>query len=143
MRVRMNQLGNVDLGNIDHEVDRLVNSFLKPAGSEGNFAPAVDIVETQDDIRVVVELPGVNKDSVTVEYHDNLLILKGEKKALVLADGENLRRSERRSGSFLRRFDVSTPVNSTEIKAKFKDGVLTVTLPKAEEAKPREISIEL
>ena len=127
----------------DQDLDRFMNSFLGGERSEGTFTPAVDIVETGEEIRVNLELAGVSKDDVSVEFHDNTLILKGEKKAPVLADGENLRRNERTNGSFVRRFEVSTPVNAGDIKAKFNNGVLTVTLPKAEEAKPREISIEL
>jgi len=130
------------LANLDNDVDRFMQSFLQPGSGAGVLAPAVDIVETGNDIRVSVELPGVSKDDVNVGFHDGSLIIKGEKKDLSVTEGENLRRSERRHGTFQRKFEIGMPVNSQEIKARFKDGVLTVTLPKTEEAKPREISIE-
>ena len=84
----------------------------------------------------------MSKEDVRIEFQDGVLSLRGEKKTETLAEGEAWRRVERSYGSFDRRFELPTHVKGDAIKARFTDGVLTVTVPKADEIRPREISID-
>ena len=107
-----------------------------------NWAPSVDISETDDNFEVRAELPGVAKDDLHISVKDNLLTLSGEKRQEnVDDDTQNYRRVERRYGSFQRRFTLPTEVDTDDIKAKYTDGVLTLSIPKPETVKPTEIPI--
>ena len=106
-----------------------------------NWAPAVDISETDDGFEVRAELPGVAKEDLHVSIKDNLLTLSGEKRQEKVDDTQNYRRVERRYGSFQRRFTLPSEVETDDISAEFKDGVLTLSIPKPETAKPAEIPI--
>lgn len=105
------------------------------------WSPRVDVEETAEAIVVHADLPGIDKKDLKVNLENNLLTIRGERKAEREEKGKNYYRSERAFGTFQRTFTVSERVKSDSIKADYKNGVLTVTLPKAEEAKPREISI--
>ena len=110
----------------------------------GNWIPPVDIYETeQHDLVVKAELPDMTRDDIEVTVENNTLILRGTKK---LPDGvkeEQIRRIERRYGSFSRSFTLPPTVDSAKVSADYKNGVLTVKLPFREEAKPRAISVEI
>ena len=106
-----------------------------------NWAPSVDISETDDAFEVRAELPGVVKDDVHISVKDNLLTLSGEKRQENVDDAQNYRRVERRYGSFQRRFTLPPEVATDDIKAEFNDGVLTLSIPKPEAVKPTEIPI--
>lgn len=106
-----------------------------------NWAPSVDISETDDAFEVRAELPGVAKDDLHVSVKDNLLTLSGEKRQEKVDDTQNHRRVERRYGSFQRRFTLPSEVATNDIKAEFSDGVLTLSIPKPEAVKPTEIPI--
>ena len=106
-----------------------------------NWAPSVDISETDDNFEVRAELPGVAKEDLNVSVKDNLLTLSGEKRQENLDDTQNYRRVERRYGSFQRRFTLPSEVATDDIKAEYSDGVLTLSIPKPEAAKPTEVSI--
>ena len=106
-----------------------------------DWAPSVDISETDDNFEVRAELPGVAKDDLDVSVKDNLLTLSGEKRQDNTDDTQNYRRVERRYGSFQRRFTLPSEVATDDIKAEYSDGVLTLSIPKAEAAKPTEIPI--
>lgn len=107
------------------------------------WSPAVDIYETDENIVLKAELPGVDKKEVSVEVKDNTLILKGERRREKEVKEENYHRVERSYGSFMRSFSLPVTVRQDQVKARFKDGVLEVTLPKAEEAKPKQIKVEV
>jgi HSP20 family protein len=133
--------------NVHNEIDRVFGSMLRnlsdEPGTEGAWSPAVDFKEDETAFTLVAELPGVNKDEVKLSLTDNVLSIRGEKKSEAEHEGGNWHRIERIYGRFERHFRLGTPVDAKAIQAKFTDGVLRVTLPKSEEAKPREIQIEI
>ena len=126
--------------------DGLANDLLSraPLGREEcRWVPAVDISEDADNLFVDVEVPGMKKEDIKVSLEHNVLSLKGEKKQDKEIKEENYHRWERCYGSFSRAFELPIPVEAGKIKASYRDGVLHVQLPKAEEVKPREIPIEV
>ncbi|GBD94922.1 18 kDa heat shock protein [bacterium BMS3Abin05] len=137
-----------DILGIRDEMDRLFDEFFgtlpeKFAGEnvEGVWLPAVDISETEHDLIVTAELPGIKKDALKLSVQDNILTIKGEKKQEKETKDENYHRIERSYGAFQRTFSLPAIVDATKIKATFKDGVLKIRLPKKEEAKTKEIPI--
>jgi HSP20 family protein len=105
------------------------------------WVPPMDIHEANGGYAVSVELPGATKDDISIECHDNLLTIKGEKRSEREEEDEHRHIKERRYGSFSR--SVRLPADaSEEVRASFKDGVLTVEIPKSEERKPRAVAIE-
>ena len=106
-----------------------------------NWIPSVDISETDGGFEVRAELPGVAKDDLHVSVKDNLLTLSGEKRQENVDDTQNYRRVERRYGSFQRRFTLPPEVATDDIKAEYRGGVLTLSIPKPETAKPTEVPI--
>ena len=108
---------------------------------ETSWMPTVDISETENGFEIRAELPGVSENDVNVSVTDNLLTIKGEKHQAAETDGKNYHRVERRYGSFQRSFTLPRHVETDAIKAEFKDGVLTLGIPKAEAAKPTEVPI--
>ena len=107
------------------------------------WVPAVDIFETADSIVMKAELPGVSRENIDIQVRDNTLTLKGERKFEREVKDENYLRIERSYGAFQRAFSLSTVIQQDKIKAVFKDGVLEVTLPKAEEVKPKQVKVEV
>ena len=105
------------------------------------WTPSVDITETEDNFELRAELPGIAKDDLNISVKDNLLTLSGEKRQEKTDDTENYRRVERRYGSFQRKFALPREVATDDIKAEYNDGVLTLSIPKPEAAKPTEIPI--
>jgi len=110
---------------------------------ECRWVPAVDISEDEDNLYVEVEVPGMKKEDIKVSLEHNVLSLKGEKKQDKEIKEENYHRWERCYGSFSRAFELPIPVEAGKIKANYRNGVLHVQLPKAEEVKPKEIPIEV
>ena len=108
--------------------------------SQRSWAPAMDIRESKDNYAVTVELPGADKDDVSVECHDNVLTVKGEKRDEREEKDEHRHFVERTYGSFTRSFRLPADA-SDEIQANFRDGVLTIEVAKHEEEKPKVISI--
>ncbi len=105
--------------------------------------PAVDISESADSYEVTAELPGLSKDDVKISYEGGVVSIRGEKKQEKEDKSKNYHRIERSYGAFERSFRLPTHVDVNKIEAKFKDGVLTLHLPKAEEARPKEIPIKI
>lgn len=138
-----------DFFGIQREINRVFDNFIRGGvQADENFAasywtPAVDIVEQENEYVVKMELPGVNKDEVKISLESNILTIKGEKKQEKEEQSKNLHRIERSYGSFQRSFTLPTTVKSDKIDAVFKDGVLSVSLPKAEEAKPKQIEVKV
>ena len=110
---------------------------------ECRWVPAVDISEDDDNLYVDVDVPGMKKEDIKVSLEHNVLSLKGEKKQEKEVKEENYHRWERCYGSFSRAFELPIPVEANKIKANYRNGVLHVELPKAEEVKPKEIPIEV
>lgn len=118
--------------------------FDRPAGAPargGVFAPALDVHETKDAYVVTVELAGASKDDIGVESHDGLLTVKGEKKTERETEEEHRHYTERTYGAFSRSLRLPTDASS-DLKASFRDGVLTIEIPKIEERKPKVVAIE-
>jgi HSP20 family protein len=109
--------------------------------SEKALTPAFDISETANGIHVKAELPGMDAKEIDITVTSDLLTIKGEKKEEKEEKGENFHRRERRYGSFSRSFRLPVEVKADSINADYKDGVLTVTLPKVEKEKPRRVEI--
>ena len=109
----------------------------------GTWAPAVDIYEQDNNIVLKAELPGVDPKDVDIQLENNTLTLRGERKLDSEVKKENYHRVERAYGTFTRSFTLPAVVDQGSIKAEFKDGVLRVTLPKREEAKPKQIQINV
>jgi HSP20 family protein len=105
----------------------------KPAG----FVPSIDITESEEAFQVSAELPGVKQEDLEIVVEDNVLMLKGEKKDAQESDEKGVRRSEMRFGSFERRVAFRSPISEDDIKARYVDGLLTITIPKPEEARPK------
>jgi HSP20 family protein len=110
---------------------------------QGAWIPPVDIFETGDSIVIKAELPGISKEDITLEVKENTLTIKGEKKFEKDVKEESYHRVERSYGAFQRAFSLPGTVQQDKVKAKFRDGILEVTLPKAEEAKPKQIKVDV
>lgn len=125
------------------ELDRVLDRFFTPGTTTMSaWTPAVDVRESADEIRVRAELPGLTREDIQVNIENNVLTIAGEKKAEVNEQEEgDWHLVERRYGRFERSFTLPRTVDAQGIAATFQDGILTVTLPKAEEAKPRRIEI--
>jgi len=131
-------------GDLDKWFDEVENAGSPAAGpANGTWHPAVDVYETEGGYVLKAELPGVGKEDIKIDVNNNALTIKGEKKFEEKTEKENYMRIERSYGSFTRTFALSDKVDSGNIKAAFKDGVLEITLPKKEEAKPKEIKVEI
>jgi len=135
-----------DLVNMQQEVGRLfdglVGDFDKDGDLMASWSPRADVSESSDAYTIKAELPGVNKNDVKITLHENVLTIKGEKKQEKEEKDKNLHRIERSYGSFERSFSLPSGLKSEKIDAAYKDGVLTITLPKAESAKPKEIEVK-
>ena len=109
----------------------------------GTWAPAVDIYEHENNIVIKAELPGVDPKDVDIRLDNSVLTVTGERKLDNEVKKENYHRVERSYGAFTRSFTLPTTVDPSGIKAEYRDGVLRVTLPKREEAKPKQIQISV
>jgi len=123
-------------------------SFSRTADLEDDISmsawkPSVDIYETAEAIILKAELPGIKKEDVSVEVKDNVLMLKGERTEEKEAEGKNYYRKERAFGSFNRSFNLQHRIQPDRIKARFKDGVLKIEIPKPEEEKPKQITVNV
>jgi HSP20 family protein len=111
------------------------------AVSTNAWSPAVDIFETPADIVVKAELPGMERKDIVLHLENNVLTLKGERRFEKETKEENYHRIERSYGGFSRAFNIPSMVEEEKIRADYKDGVLTIVLPKKEQAKPKQIRI--
>ena len=136
--------GFVPFFELQRELDRVFGNTPGESGcgSGTSFTPALDVREGNDGFQVSLELPGVNKNDVTVTYNDGVLSVKGERKSETQSTEGEIHRQERSYGSFERNVRLSKPIQSDAIKAGYKDGVLTIQLPKVPEAKPKQIGID-
>jgi HSP20 family protein len=134
MAVRFRPFGE-DLADIQMQMNRLFGPV------ERVWAPPADMHETQDEAVIAVELPGLTEKDIRLSIVDDVLTVQGEKGRAEVQEA-NQYQQERWFGKFERAFSLPFPVDAGQVKATFRDGVLTVKLPKAEEVKPKEIKIE-
>ncbi len=106
------------------------------------WSPALDLYQNNDNVIAIVELPGMKKEDIEISLHDGMLTISGERESST-SNGENAERTERFSGKFRRSITLPTRVDANKVSATYKDGILTVTLPKAEEAKPKQIKVNV
>jgi HSP20 family protein len=123
------------LSNLQDELNRLF------ASSENSWLPALDVQEGKESFVVSTELPGLKREDIEVSLHDGALLISGERKVEKVEEGVEVHRQERAYGKFQRTLTLPTPIAADKITAQYKDGVLTVTLPKVEEAKPKKIDV--
>ena len=133
------------LSGLREEIDRLFEVPLAELarGSQilSGWTPALDVYEDKDQVYVRVELPGMKKEDIEVSLHDGSLSISGERKGEETFKNAEVYRNERFFGRFQRTVTLPTPVQADKVKAQYKDGILTVTFPKAEEAKPKHIEL--
>lgn len=132
------------LAELQEEMNRLFDSSLRRWSTRGTttFVPPCDIVEEKDRLLVRMDLPGLCKEDVNVTLQDGVLTVKGERKIEDAKDASYYLR-ERAAGEFNRSVELPVAVNAAKIEAHFRNGVLEITLPKAEEAKPKQIEIKV
>jgi HSP20 family protein len=127
------------------ELNRIFD-FAFPTRDSGLFSgwtPALDVYDEKDNFVVKVELPGMKKEDINISLHDGVLTVSGERKHEREQKKDGAFRSERYFGRFQRSVTLPASVKAGEVKACYKDGVLTIDLPKAEEAKPRQIAVNV
>jgi HSP20 family protein len=130
------------------ELERLFREAFSPVSGEGElstrtWAPPVDIYENGDNLVLKAELPGVDPKDVEIRVEDNTLYMKGERKFEKEVKEENYHRVERSYGNFTRSFSLPNSIDADKVSAEYKDGILTLTMPKKEEAKPKTIKINV
>lgn len=130
------------LSALDEQMDQLVNGLATKAWSYG-LAPAADIVETEGEYRVLVDLPGVEPAAIQLRVEKDTLSIQAERKQSTTEAGETVHRSERSFGTFYRSFTLPSGVDATRVEAAYDHGVLAVKLPKREEAKARSIPVSV
>jgi HSP20 family protein len=116
------------------------SSFTRAGQLFTGWSPALDLYQSNDNVVAVVELPGMRKEDIDISLHDGTLTISGERKR-ESANGEKAERTERYIGRFRRTIALPTRVDAHKVSATYRDGILTVTLPKAEEVKPKQIQV--
>jgi len=135
------------LSDLRDEIDRLFESPLteltRTSQLLSGWTPALDVYEEKDNFVVKAELPGMKKEDIEVSLHDGSVSISGERKTESKHEDAEVYRTERFFGRFQRTITLPTAVAADKVKAAYKDGVLTVTLPKTEEAKPKQIDVSV
>lgn len=127
-------------------LNRLFSEAFDRTSQEGNlttWAPAVDIYETEHELVVKADLPDVKPEDLDIRVENNILTIRGERKFEKKVDENNYLRVERSYGAFSRSFSLANTVNSEAIKADYNNGVLSLSIPKREEAKPKQIKVNV
>ena len=130
---------------LPREIDRLMEDTLGPWGRGENLRqwfPVTDISETPESLTLRLEVPGLTRDQIKISVENNTLSVRGEKVQETSSEDESFHRTERSFGAFERSFALPPYVDTDQVKASLNDGVLAISLPRREEAKAREISIE-
>jgi HSP20 family protein len=139
--------GFTRLSDLREEIDRLFEAPLaewaRTPSLFGGWTPAIDLIENKDNIVVKAELPGMRKEDIEVTLHEGTLNIAGERKSEKKVEEAGLYRSERFFGRFQRAITLPAAVAGDKVKADYKDGILTITLPKTEEAKPKQIDVSI
>lgn len=135
------------LTDLRDEIDRLFEVPLAELARNSQilsgWTPAMDVYEDKDNVYVRAELPGMRKEDIDLSLHEGSLSISGERKSEEHGQEAEMYRAERFFGRFQRTVTLPTPVATDKVKAQYKDGILTVTLPKAEEAKPKHIDVNV
>ena len=138
-----------DFVGLSNRLSRLLNDGLlgaewqSPDGATTAWVPPADIFEEDNAIRIMAEVPGVRPEDVKLTVENNVLTIQGSKQQVAEERAERVHRYERTYGAFERSFTLPTTVDANSIKASYENGVLTVTLPKVERAKPRQIEVQV
>jgi HSP20 family protein len=131
---------------LQDQINRLFTDSFERSGEESNltsWAPAVDIFETEHELVVKADLPEIDPKDLDIRVENNILSIRGERKFESKVSEDRYLRVERAYGSFSRSFSLANTVNSEAIKADYQNGVLTLTVPKREEAKPKQIKVNV
>lgn len=134
---------------IQEQMNRLFSSafgrgglLAEEEGQAGAWAPTVDVVDAKDRLRIKAELPGLKKDDIQVSVEDSSVVISGEKKEEKEQKEEGFIRRESTYGSFYRSIPLPSGADPNKIDASYKDGVLELTIPKSEQAKPKQITVK-
>ena len=117
------------------------SSFARTGQLFTGWSPALDLYQSNDNVIAVVELPGMRKEDIEISLHDGTLTISGDRKRENSSNGDKAERTERYVGTFRRSIALPTRVDAGKVSAIYRDGILTVTLPKAEEVKPKQIQV--
>jgi HSP20 family protein len=138
-----------DLQNMSDRIDRLLAGRNIPSAGRDeamalvDWAPAVDVMETDDEFQIRAELPGVEKKDVKLSVENGVLLISGHREQEKEEKGKRYHKIERAYGNFARSFTVPETVDAEKVTAEFKNGVLTVRLPKSEKARPKSIEVKV
>lgn len=135
-----------DIHNLQNQLHRLFEPFARGADEDlvsGNWVPPVDVAETQEKIVVRAEAPGMRQEDIQIEFENGMLTIRGERKLDKSEQGLTYHRVERVYGNFSRSFTLPRSVDPEKIAASYRDGILQIDVPKKEEAKPKQIRIEV
>jgi HSP20 family protein len=135
-------------GFVDEDFDRMFEGFLRPLRwveeAAGDLIPALDVTERDDEYVIKADLPGVKKEDIAITMENGVLTISAETKdEKEEKEGERVIRQERRYGKYVRSLRLGTEIDEKKVKAAYKDGVLELTLPKAEAVKPKKISVDV
>jgi HSP20 family protein len=131
---------------LQEQINRVFHDVVGHAGEESNltpWAPSVDIYETENELVVKADLPDVNPQNLDIRVENNVLTIRGERKFESKVNEDSYLRIERAYGSFSRSFSLANSVKTEAIRADYQNGVLTLSLPKREEAKPKQIKVNV
>jgi HSP20 family protein len=146
MRTAISRFEPFRTNSLQEQFNRLFSEAFDRSSDESSittWAPAVDIFETEHELVVKADLPDIKPEGLDIRVENNILTIRGERKFEKQVNENNYLRVERAYGSFSRSFSLANTVNSDAIKAEYKDGVLTLTIPKREEAKPKQIKVNV
>ncbi|HUR96166.1 MAG TPA: Hsp20/alpha crystallin family protein [Gemmatimonadales bacterium] len=136
-----------NLRRLNSVLDEAFNSWPFQSGENGaltsSWIPACDVFEDKEAVKIVAEVPGVRPEDVKISLENNLLTVRGEKQQQAEEKSERVHRYERSYGTFERTFSLPTTVDPDRIVANYEHGILTVSIPKAERARPREIPVKV
>ncbi len=137
-----------DMLSLREEIDDLFNDFFRRVPTEGLpreslWYPAIDIEETEDVFKLSAELPGMKKDDIKISFSNGTLTMEGERKFEKEEKNKTFHRIERSYGKFKRVISMPREIEPDKAKASYEEGILTITLPKSEKAKPKEIGIKV
>lgn len=129
----------------DQDMESLVERFFAPVGAwfDREFFPRTNMSETAGDYQFSVELPGMKAEDIHVEVKDNMLSISGEKQSVTEETDKTYHCMERHHGSFRRMFQLPGAVNEEAVEANYADGVLTITVPKRVESRPRQVAVQV
>jgi HSP20 family protein len=144
--------GLSDVAVLQNRLNSIFNDFARPAGelsatsetlATGNFVPAVDVYEDAQKLVLKLEVPGIRREDLDIRVEGRVLSIKGERKLEAEEKEENFHRIERRYGSFVRSFTLPSTVDTDNVAATSQDGVLSISLAKKPEAKPKQIEVKI